>query len=192
MKNVILPAKVLAAAQLCQAKNDVRYYLNGIYIDSKRIAATNGHYLFFNDYSDFISGVHPVTVKAEKITEPMIISIDSTVPKAAHTAHLSIIEDMGIIEYRKAGGALLKKAFFDVIDGKYPDIDKVIPYGEPVPLEKITLNQNYLALSGKVFSVFNRYAHATFNFYGEGVGVFCTQKHPEYGNLSMIIMPAKE
>jgi hypothetical protein len=50
MKNLILPSQTLAAARLCQAKNDVRYYLNGVYINHNTIVSTNGHVMFVGPY----------------------------------------------------------------------------------------------------------------------------------------------
>lgn len=39
-------SEILKSAMLCKAKNDVRYYLNNLYIDHDEIVATNGHICF--------------------------------------------------------------------------------------------------------------------------------------------------
>lgn len=40
---MIIQSKLIRAALVCAAKNDVRYYLNGVHITPKYIEATNGH-----------------------------------------------------------------------------------------------------------------------------------------------------
>lgn len=40
---MILQSKLIRAALVCAAKNDVRYYLNGVHITPKYIESTNGH-----------------------------------------------------------------------------------------------------------------------------------------------------
>ncbi|EMA5890781.1 hypothetical protein U3Y45_004860, partial [Salmonella enterica] len=40
---MIIQSKLIRAALVCAAKNDVRYYLNGLHITAKYIEATNGH-----------------------------------------------------------------------------------------------------------------------------------------------------
>ncbi|EFZ71212.1 hypothetical protein ECOK1357_0762, partial [Escherichia coli OK1357] len=39
---MIIQSKLIRAALVCAAKNDVRYYLNGLHITPKHIEATNG------------------------------------------------------------------------------------------------------------------------------------------------------
>ncbi len=40
---MIIQSKLIRAALVCAAKNDVRYYLNGLHITPKHLEATNGH-----------------------------------------------------------------------------------------------------------------------------------------------------
>ena len=48
MTTLNIPARSFAAALKCAAKNDVRFYLNGVYLDlpKGRIVGTNGHVMF--------------------------------------------------------------------------------------------------------------------------------------------------
>jgi len=48
MTTIILTVEQVAAAMLMAATNDVRYYLNGIYLDAvnKRMVATDGHAIY--------------------------------------------------------------------------------------------------------------------------------------------------
>src|ERR1051326_1542239 len=46
MKKIIVRRQTLEAAMVCQAKNDIRYYLNGVcFMPENKIAATDGHRL---------------------------------------------------------------------------------------------------------------------------------------------------
>ena len=59
METYTVPADMIKAAQIMQADGDIRYYLNGIYLDKEngRVCGTNGHYLIvceddkFKDHS---------------------------------------------------------------------------------------------------------------------------------------------
>ena len=55
IETVQIEARIFAAALHCAAKNDVRYYLNGVHLFEHRegvlrVEATNGHVLFVHDY----------------------------------------------------------------------------------------------------------------------------------------------
>ena len=54
MSHITFSLTQLRAALLCAAKQDIRYYLNGVLIESNggttRIVGTNGHYLLATDY----------------------------------------------------------------------------------------------------------------------------------------------
>jgi hypothetical protein len=53
MKTITMDAQFVRAAQACQAKKDVRYYLNGICIMPQgKIAGTNGHILYTGQYTE--------------------------------------------------------------------------------------------------------------------------------------------
>lgn len=54
MSHVTFSVTQLKSALLCAAKSDIRYYLNGVYVESNgtttRMCATTGHYLLAVDY----------------------------------------------------------------------------------------------------------------------------------------------
>ena len=78
MKHIAtVPAALVKAAMLFQAKNDVRYYLNGIMITKSHIVATDGHVMFVSPYE---SDLRP--------DEQMIIAIKGKIPAKAHNLEL--------------------------------------------------------------------------------------------------------
>jgi DNA polymerase III sliding clamp (beta) subunit (PCNA family) len=54
MSTINLSLSQLRAALLIAAKQDVRYYLNGVYVECDsirtRVVATNGHMMYVEDY----------------------------------------------------------------------------------------------------------------------------------------------
>lgn len=142
MKSYKLPAKMLKAAQLFEAKNDIRYYLNGVHLDKEgsRICGTNGHMLI----ACKDGGV-------KDLPQSMIIKVQGAVPASAETAYLTPIDDQkGFLSFFKASGAPVNKLgaqhrlFYDVIEGKYPDVDKVLPGKKTESVSSIGINAEYM------------------------------------------------
>ncbi len=107
------------AAQKFQAVKDVRYYLEGFVLKQDgRICATNGHCMF----------VCPIE---RPPVRDIIIKIIGKVPASAVTVEFEFTSEVGGIA-RCVNGRLETKDvhLFEVIDGKFPDIDRVIPSTE--------------------------------------------------------------
>lgn len=150
MNKFTIPARHIKAAMIFQAKGDVRYYLNGIHLNKEegRIESTNGHCL--------------ITLGSDEIKEipkSMIIHVSGTVPASAFYADVTMINDIcGVIEFRNGKGDRVpshgtrKRLFFDVIEGRYPDIEKVLPSGNLVKTDKIGFNPEYMGWAGKAAS----------------------------------------
>ena len=86
----------------------------------------------------------------------MIIKIQGTVPATAEHADITPIDDYtGFVSFRKPGGAPICKGgarlriFYDVIEGKYPDIDKVLPSGKTKKVDSIGVNAGYMGVIAK-------------------------------------------
>lgn len=147
MNKFTLPARHIKAAMIFQAKGDVRHYLNGIHLNKEqgRIESTNGHCL--------------ITLGSDEIKDipnSMIIQVSGTVPASAFYADVTMIDDLcGVIEFRNGKGERVpshgtrKRVFFDIIEGKYPDIEKVLPSGKLVKTDKIGFNPEYMGWAGK-------------------------------------------
>lgn len=138
-----LPAKLLAAARVCQAKKDVRYYLNGVTVTPTRIYGTNGHMLFVADHET-------------DIEEPFSLSIEGSIPVKAETALISGFnpeEDgslKGLIHFKDPYGKELVSRVFELIEYKEIDIDRVIPKDSLKPVAGIGVNADYIGKVAKV------------------------------------------
>lgn len=186
MKEITVSAKVLAAAQKCQAKDDIRYYLNGVLITKDRIVGTNGHIMFFGENKQVEGSSDP--------GKDCIISLDKAVPRSAWFATLKMIDDKcGYVTYRNGRQKDVGRGMFSLVDGKFPEIDKIIAgtNAAPVPTESIGLNQQYVALSGSVFGAFRKQGQAEMKFFGKTSAVLVSARDPDCGLLSMIIMPCR-
>ena len=107
---------LLESASIFQARNDVRYCLNGIcFMPDGRIASTDGH-------RAFIGGSHD-----NKLTENVIIKIGKSPAKRYEYA---IIDTKSkIATYHDEAGAMVGSGICEEIDGRFPDIDRVIAPG---------------------------------------------------------------
>ncbi len=146
MKTFTIKADVVRAAQVFQAKNDVRYYLNGVFIsDDGTIAGTNGHAGFVSSHD-------------AEIDQGYIIAITGLIPKAAHILNITIIENDVLIKCFTASGRKVKALCGEVLEGKFPDIMKVVPdhseeaLAEVDGMNEITFQAKYMASASKVFS----------------------------------------
>ena len=113
MKTITLPAALIRGAMACQANKDVRYYLNGILLaENGDVVGTDGHAAFCGNCQD--SGIE----------SDVIISIDGKIPPKAETVQFVFNED-GLAGIATTDNG--KVFSFKVIDGKYPDYNRVIP-----------------------------------------------------------------
>lgn len=125
MNRITIDRKALKAVSYMMAKKDVRYYLNGVYVEysplETRLIATNGHML----------AVH--RSDAENEGSGSFIIPDSTVASmlrwkgvSKHNATpITITVDNGAHTASFHGESIV----FTPIDGKFPDWRRVIPTG---------------------------------------------------------------
>ena len=135
MENFNIDARQLKAAMIFQAKNDVRYYLNGVLIGSNRLVATNGHKMIVvdSDGADF---------------DPVICNIKGTIPKAAVNCEFVFIDDeSGVIFFTTKFGVELNQVLrFGITDASsFPDYERAIPDGEPNAPVQVAFNTQYMA-----------------------------------------------
>jgi DNA polymerase-3 subunit beta len=134
------PLALLAASQ-CAAEKDVRFYLNGVYVDVKSstafIVGCDGHMIgvfkqYAGDVPDF-SVIIPLEV---------IKKID----KKANTVELSYEEDKDRWS--------LSGIRFVPVDGRYPDWRKVADTNVDETPHKTQINPELTARAAKAFKVF--------------------------------------
>ena len=119
MKNFTIDAQLIRSAMACQDKKSVRYHLNGFLLSaSGHIVATNGNILFKSDYN-----LNPDSPEPSHIEADSIIRIEGTIPLNSYTCEFLFKDDFsGHVQTDK--GKLFP---FVIVDGKYPDYERVIP-----------------------------------------------------------------
>ncbi|MAT91424.1 MAG: hypothetical protein CME59_02360 [Halioglobus sp.] len=148
MNDIEIDARFVRGAQACQASNDIRYYLNGICImPDGRIAGTNGHVLYVGKYSEDQDSLPDRNI---------ILKLHGTIPRAAKSVRFTFTARAGDV-WRGVAVTDNNKAFcFETIDGKYPDIDRVIPEApEPdgIICDGFGIQARYLSLVPKTLGV---------------------------------------
>lgn len=176
---IIVDGWRLRAAQEFQAKNDYRFYLNGVCLHSDgRITGTCGHKGF--------------TCEAGfSLSKNVIISISGKIP----------LREVAEIRFTNAEGGTIKlynkmvfkrrrkqpPAFhsFSVIDGKFPDIKKAFPEGDLEGCPEYLINGKYLA---GVQKAFEPHCEIKIQSYGKDNPIVIKSGSPERQNASVLIM----
>lgn len=148
-----IPFRLLLAANITAGKQDVRYYLNGVHVTSDYIESTDGHRALrigveqFDDDGaeikgydsglgdDFIIPTHAISDLSKLMTPKernnLLVVIEKD-PDKENIFTLRVVDKV-------------KQIFFAPIDGKYPDIDRIIPK-EDLDMEYCgCFNWNYMA-----------------------------------------------
>lgn len=161
-ETIIVPIMLLKAALVVAAKNDVRYYLNGVQIQSEgkdlRIVGCDGHRLFVsgdNEPRDFPEWLQDgFILHRERLSETLgllgkigggNIAIDwAPGHKKANLRTLDGVATIGI----------------DVLDGKFPEWRRIVESGSSVlgnddrtPLDTATVHTKYLKEAGTVAAI---------------------------------------
>lgn len=173
----------LKSALLCQAKRDVRFYLNGIYFDSDRtLAATNGHILFTGSYE----GTN---------AESLIVAVRGVVPsKFFHEAVFTIEDGQtdGEIRYIDGSGFTVDKGWFEVIDGRFPITYKDVCKCIPEATGQIGLNAEYLGLAVKIAKQFNpKFSAIVLTMQGSNKSAVIDFKGIDQDRGRLVIMPMR-
>ncbi len=127
---------LLLSVQYAMAQQDVRYYLNGVLLviegNNLKVVATDGHRLAFN--SGVINGNHE---KQEII-----------IPRKAVTELCKLLSDTNEIVEIEFSTQQIKASFSGinliskVIDGKFPDYERVIPkYSNHLKMNRVLVQQ---------------------------------------------------
>ena len=127
------------ALNLFASKQDVRYYFQGLHLNRDRIAATNGHVLMAIRHNDVLKQ------KLKDLPEEGVI-IPTT--KAIVTTKNNIVQFSIYLKWRTAKMNIKisdskSTKIVEVIDGKFPDIESVIPKD----IDAIYLQNKKLALA---------------------------------------------
>lgn len=138
------PEQKLAVVEVTAAKDDVRYYLNGVLLDQKnrRMASTDGQRLFvLNDapVEDLMQVREPPPVGADAILR--------------HSANLRAEQKRFDAIAANAGPHEKAMQVTSWVDGKYPDIDRIIPRDPPDGSVVVDTNSLAATLNGMMRGV---------------------------------------
>lgn len=169
---------LLEGALMFQAKQDVRYYLNGIcFMPDGRVAATDGH-------RAMIASKHE-----NKLTDNIIVSVSKSPTK--RYAHALLDTKTGIVTYHDEHEIMVGAGICSEIDGKYPDIDRIIP-NQTSPTDQIGFNAKYLADVEKLAKLFNpKFEAVRFELNGNTSAAVANISAPTGETAKVIVMPMR-
>jgi DNA polymerase III sliding clamp (beta) subunit (PCNA family) len=158
-------------AKVCRAKNDVRYYLNAIYIDAEGfIVATDGHRLFCDKV---------------QTNQPEGILVDVKGKEPAKFSYAEISTEAKSISFYTAEHGLLATLPVELVDGRFPDWRRVARV-EAGKVETIGFTMSYLVDAAKVAKLYKK-AVSKFEFQDSSRACKIHFSDTAY----MIIMPAR-
>lgn len=171
----------LESAQLCKAVKDVRTYICGVaFLPDGRVSSTNGHVMFVCGGCDYLG---------ESIKCPVIVNL----PKkpVRKYSHAVIDTEQMLVSYFDDMGRKVAIAMVSMIDGKYPDVDRVMNQFKNKNCERVGFNANYLSLIGKLSSLFNpKWQSVTIHLNGATDGAL-TELTGVNGDAKIMVMPMR-
>lgn len=169
---------LLEGALIFQAKQDARYYLNGIcFMPDGRVAATDGH-------RAMIASKHE-----NKIKSNVIVSISKSPTK--NYSYAVIDTRAKIVTYHNNFDVLVGAGICSEVGGKFPDIDRVIPK-QTAPAEQIGFNAKYLADVEKLAKLFSpKYESVRFELNGNINAAVANISAPTGETAKVIVMPMR-
>lgn len=147
MKEFTVSANVVRAAQVFQAKGDIRYYLNGVFIGkNKTICGTDGAAAFISSHN-------------ADIDNDYIIQIPSAIPQPAVELKFMLIDDTSdvLIHCFDRKGKKIKVICGCLIDGDFPDLARVTPdfseaaMRDAIPTNSLIFQAKYMAKCENLF-----------------------------------------
>lgn len=159
-------AEVLKAVMLYKAKNDVRYYLEGLCIDHDTIVATNGHICF------------KAPIESD---EQRIIKFQGKLP----TSFKECVITGDIAEFTDDNLNVVAKLGVENIDARYPNYNRL--YHDDIgEVSEIGFRGDYLQILGKTAKLLDEHQCCKFTFKNtiDGVKV-------KIGVADIILMPVR-
>ena len=124
METYALNRAALAGHLLIAPKSDVRFYLNGVYLDPVRGAfvSTDGSCMFLTQFPDLKrDGASPVIIPRDALAGALKLC-----PKKAETLEMDVEAISGAVRLTFRPDAVSSTSC-SAIDGRYPDYMRVIP-----------------------------------------------------------------
>lgn len=168
MSTIRLSLTQLRAAILAAAKNDIRWYLNSVYVEAgpqtTRVASTNGHILYVQDLKTDENTWHGSLIVPRNVVE---LVIKGTTAHTLDIVILSVQENGKLCEMRVAGNS--NAVTFAPLEAQFPDYTRVIPPANYEP-KVAYLNPEYVALMGKIAKVHGCKHRVGFTIHQNGEG----------------------
>lgn len=193
-----IPFRIWESANLAAAKDDPRYYLKGVHIKGNRVEATNGHIAYMASLKDFelpecAAGCSPIKLG-------FIVSPKNKIPKWSKKNPIAYVvitvnEKDADISYLSHYGERLSSDIANVIDGKFPNIPKLISTARRNPVNNqlpIGVNTKYLDLPNKMLS-HCKWPIVKMELFGVDIAILFTLKREGLHEVkeTLVIMPAR-
>lgn len=161
-------------ATLCKAKDDIRYYLNGIYISvDGDIVGSNGHIMFAGKCTNSYDIDVIISIKGKHPSKFNFVTIDT---------------DTKLANFCDKDSQSLCMLQFDIVDGRYPNWKRIMNYSEN-KISEIGLDLSYMNIMSKIGKNYLKsgYNHQKVKFQDTSHAV-----HFEFSpTATAIIMPAR-
>ncbi|AUR98053.1 hypothetical protein NVP1246O_46 [Vibrio phage 1.246.O._10N.261.54.E10] len=192
----ILPLQAVINAQHCVATREIRYYLEGFHVTKTAVESTNGHYLYQAklkdiEYPDYL----PDWRNNFELPDSMIIKMKQIIKKpikktGCQFVTFEIEESKVIATTIDQLGRPIGVFLGEVVDGRFPDAERVIPKGEQESHVQIGFNSAYLK---KVHQVSDgQFASVKLKTYGENsAAVFEIMSLNEHYSAVFVLMPIR-
>lgn len=171
----------LRAAQKFCAKNDAREYITGIHINNKFIEATNGHIA--------------VRMKNDARTRmDVIVRFSGAITSKAQITKLEFNNGACVAYHYDGMGMLVGVQSFEVISGRFPNVDRIIP-------AELAQGEYFPAIDVKYLSIFEKaFKHKSLRFLAAICKHYTDKKsnvvfglngiaNEIYGNPLIVVMP---
>ncbi|OTA14634.1 bacteriophage protein [Xenorhabdus vietnamensis] len=173
---MIIASHLLRAAQMCVAKNHIKYCLNGIHITPKYLEATNGH----------------VALRLEhgiKTKNNIIVQFNEKIPAKAETTEFVLAKDPYTI-HRDKYEHRIGITTLSLLNAQFPNLSRIIPTENTQDIPYI--DAKYLSLPDKMFSAEN----IAVQLAPAGMTSACCFKfnkevNKKYGNPEFVVMPVR-
>lgn len=166
----------LKSVLFAAAKNDVRYYLNGVVVRNGEIAATNGHMALI--------------IKSESIKSDGEYILDHDTLKMLLASHKGIKGDNSVTVADSVAITGKNKVFITAIEGKFPDINRVIP--QETSGEIAHFNAEYLLACQKANGEFLDIKNVFIKLQHNGMAGAKFESEDDNGNkLIGVVMPVR-
>lgn len=184
-------AKKLSAVALLAAKQDIRYYLCGVYVEATaaetRLAATNGHYAGLLRHANMEpnEGVDWQTLIIPNEIVERVVAANKKIPRGFEP-HCNVVIDGGYSMHLWDQTVIP----FKPLEGTFPDIRRITPVGKRSEIAT-AFDVDYMALFAKVNKALGAkhptYINMGFNGPGEKIAITFGDEQRDFIGILMPI-----